>query len=144
MYDSKVLDVNRYNPEKFKLPIDGVLGLAYSRRIPEGSDFAQARSMVGLMKDQGLIPFELFALALTTDTYWNPGTIEFGNFSVPKRNSGIQWLKVHNNTWMVEVSSVLYNNETVDDGERNFAIFDSSYQGVHLPYSEFDRIAGIL
>lgn len=42
---------------------------------------------------------------------------------------------------MVEVQSFLYNNHTVDDGEHNFAIFDSYYGGIHLPYSEFDRLA---
>lgn len=44
---------------------------------------------------------------------------------------------------MVEVQALLYNNQTVDDGEANYAFFDSSYGGIHLPYSEFDTLSQI-
>jgi hypothetical protein len=97
-----------------------------------------------VLKMRGFISRAIYALTLSTKSKKLPGYLQFGDYDKVDANGynmSIQWLSIRNNTWMVEVASFIYNNQSVDDGEVNYAIFDSIYRGVHLPYSEFDKLS---
>lgn len=139
--DARIVDFYDEN-STFKFPFDGVLGLSPAQHLSNASDSLPSGSkpLLQALKEQGLISNATLSVSMSADS----SSLTFGGYKesdLKNSTNAIRWFPAVGDSWQVEINNILYSTVSIDDGQHNFAFFDSFYGGIHIPLEEFLLLA---